>query len=160
LQVKGASFSETAEGKSGGGFSTLYKQPLYQQTLPNNTQKQFNNHRGVPDVAASEDPHAGLAVYLLGKWQIASGKSEVAVWAAIAAIANQMAGHPLGFLNPGLYKLAASRTYHQDFRDVTKGNNGNGRVKGYGAAAGWDPVTGLGTPNAEKLIPDLIATLK
>jgi subtilase family serine protease len=86
------------------------------------------------------------------------------LWAAIAAIANQMAGHALGFLNPALYKLAASSSYQQDFHDIIKGNNtqdvGGTSVPGYAAAQGWDPITGLGSPNAEKLIPDLIAAMK
>ena len=80
------------------------------------------------------------------------------------AIANQMAGHPLGFINPGLYKLAQSSTYTEDFHDITIGNNSVREkgvlVQGYTAAPGWDPVTGLGSPNAEKLIPDLIAAMK
>ena len=80
------------------------------------------------------------------------------------AIANQKAGHPLGFINPGLYKLAQSSTYAQDFHDITIGNNSVSlkgvKVEGYAAASGWDPVTGLGSPNAERLIPDLIAAMK
>jgi hypothetical protein len=58
--------------------------------------------------------------------------------------------------------LANSGTYQQDFHDITEGNNSNlqADVKGYSAAPGWDPVTGLGTPNAQNLIPDLIAALK
>lgn len=73
-----------------------------------------------------------------------------------------MAGHPLGFINPGFYKLGVSPTYVQDFHDITAGNNSNQNqgVKGYRAVPGWNPVTGLGTPNAEKLIPDLIAALE
>jgi len=95
------------------------------------------------------------------QWFPTGGNSGVPIWAALGAIANQMAGHPLGFINPGLYKLATSATYHQDFHDITEGNNSNKKagVKGYSAAAGWDPVTGLGTPNAEKLIPDLIKAM-
>ena len=70
-----------------------------------------------------------------------------------------MAGHPLGFINPALYKLGLGSTYNQDFHDVTLGNNSvpNIGIQGYSAVAGWDPVTGWGTPNAAKLIPDLIA---
>jgi subtilase family serine protease len=45
---------------------------------------------------------------------------------------------------------------------MTEGNNSYNPagVKGYSAGPGWDAVTGLGTPNAEKLLPDLIAALK
>ena len=120
--------------------------------------------RGVPDVSGDADPSTAMAIYA-GGWQLIGGTSASApLWAAIAALANQMAGHPLGFLNPALYKLAASNTYAQDFHDITQGNNArtvNGIiVPGYAAAPGWDPVTGLGSPNAEKLILDLIAAMK
>jgi len=51
--------------------------------------------------------------------------------------------------------------YAQDFRDIASGNNsvnqGGVHVSGYTAGAGWDAVTGLGTPNAAHLVPDLIA---
>jgi len=75
-----------------------------------------------------------------------------------------MAGHPLGFINPALYKLAMSSKYTQDFRDITVGNNsindGHVNVTGYDAEKGWDPVTGWGSPIADKLLPDLIATVQ
>ena len=74
-----------------------------------------------------------------------------------------MACHPLGFLNTALYKLASSATYTRDFHDITQGNNSvqvdGTTVPGYNAAPGWDPVTGLGSPDAENLIPDLIAAI-
>jgi tripeptidyl-peptidase-1 len=54
---------------------------------------------------------------------------------------------PLGFVNPLLYK------HPEAFHDVTTGNNGgrNGAKYGFNAVAGWDPATGLGTPNFEEL---------
>jgi subtilase family serine protease len=148
---------------SGGGFSSLYTMPSYQKLLPPATQQQFSNQRGIPDVSADEDPNTGLAVYVQGQWSLAG--SAMPIWAGIQAIANQIAGHPLGFINPGLYKLAVGTTYQQDFHDITEGNNNylsNGKivVQGYSAVPGWDPVTGLGAPNAQHLIPDLIAALK
>ncbi len=147
---------------SGGGFSHFYPMPSYQKTLPTGVQQQFNNQRGIPDVSADEDSATGLIGYVSGQWFPIGGNTSAALWAGLEAIANQMAKHPLGFINPGLYKLAASATYHQDFHDITQGNNGNPQagVKGYSAAPGWDPVTGLGTPNAEKLIPDLIKAVQ
>ena len=163
FQSTGSTFYETAWSSSGGGFSRFYPMPSYQKMLPTKVQKLFNNRRGVPDVSAQADPTLGLSVYLGGQWTLSGGTSaSTPVWAAIEAIANQMAGHPLGFINPGLYKLATSATYQQDFHNITEGNNSNPQagVKGYSAAPGWNPVTGLGTPNAEKLIPDLIAALK
>ncbi|HEY4033856.1 MAG TPA: S53 family peptidase [Ktedonobacteraceae bacterium] len=169
LRHVGPTFPETAwsdsgDGSgSGGGFSSFFQTPFYQKVLPVLTQKQFINRRGVPDVSAVGDPATGLPVYVSGQWNLVGGTSLSApIWAAVGAIANQVAGHPLGFINPGLYKLGASATYQRDFHDITKGSNSNllARVKGYSAVPGWDAVTGLGTPNAVNLIPDLIGALK
>jgi subtilase family serine protease len=154
--------SETGWSDSGGGFSNIYPMPSYQQLLPAAVQQQFNNHRGIPDVAADEDNITGPALFVKGQWVLAGGNSSAPIWTALQAIANQVAKHPLGFINPGLYKLATSSTYQQDFHDITTGDNSYNQagIKGYSAGPGWDPVTGLGTPNAEKLIPDLITALK
>jgi subtilase family serine protease len=168
LHSNGSTLTERAwnseGGASGGGFSRFVKTPSYQQNLPATVESQLNNRRGVPDVSADADPDTGLAIYLSGGWTLAGGTSAAAPqWAGIMAIANQMAGHPLGFINPALYKLAASSsTYAQDFFDITSGDNTNqsAHVTGYPATKGWDPVTGLGSSNAEKLIPDLIAAMK
>ncbi len=167
--VAGTSIQESAwnsnGGASGGGFSAFFPTPDFQKTLPATVQNQLNNRRGVPDVSGDADPYTGLVFYFARQWQQVGGTSASApLWAALMAIANQMAGHPLGFINPALYKLAASSTYTQDFRDVTTGNNDvheqGVNVKGYPAVQGWDPVTGLGTPHAAKLLPDLIAAMK
>jgi subtilase family serine protease len=87
----------------------------------------------------------------------------------LIAIANQLnqRDHPgaanLGYINPALYAIASdSARYASDFYDVTLGINQNPRypsVPGYPATTGWDPVTGLGTPNAANLIPDLVAQI-
>jgi subtilase family serine protease len=165
LQRDGTAFQETAWSMSGGGFSSFFPTPSYQQTLPTSVQNQLNNRRGVPDVAGDADPSTGLAFYTSdGGWNLTGGTSASApLWAAFMAIANQMAGHPLGFINPALYKLAASGVYTRDFHDITSGNNSVNRdgvtVQGYSAVQGWNPVTGLGTPVLDKLLPDLIAAL-
>ncbi|QBD79214.1 protease [Ktedonosporobacter rubrisoli] len=168
LQRNGAGFTEKAwsdigDGQSsGGGFSRFYPMPAYQKTLPASVQAEFNHHRGVPDVAAAADPYTGLAVYTSGSWGLAGGTSAATpLWAGLMAIANQMAGHPLGFINPALYKLGASPAYTQDFRDITSGDNTNrlSKVPGYKAVPGWDAVTGLGAPDAEKLLPDLVKAI-
>jgi subtilase family serine protease len=76
---------------------------------------------------------------------------------AIIALANQYAGHDLGFVNPALYAIARGPCYHAAFHDITRGNNTaefpSQTVSGYTAAPGWDPVTGLGSPDARVLIP-------
>ena len=161
----GTSFSEVAWNGSGGGFSSFFPTPSFEQSLPSSVQQLLNQRRGVPDVSADANPNTGLAFFFEGGWQLTGGTSAAApLWAAITAIANQVAGHPLGYLNPSLYKLAASSTYTRDFRDITAGNNSANAqgtdVPGYNATQGWDPITGLGSPDAEHLIPDLIAAMK
>ena len=57
----------------------------------------------------------------------------------------------MGFINPFLYSNPDA------FFDVVEGTNAIGRGTGpleygYAAAPGWDPATGLGTPNFEKLL--------
>ena len=77
------------------------------------------------------------------------------------AIADQVAGRDLGYINPALYQIANDPgKYASDFFDVTANcNQLDPTIPGYCASTGWDAVTGLGTPNAAKLIPDLIATI-
>jgi subtilase family serine protease len=150
-------FGETAWSGSGGGYSALFAAPSYQNASG-------SKGRGVPDVAAAADRASGLGIYQLGEWRVAPGTSaSTPLWAALVAIANQMAGRPLGFLNPALYALAHGAIASTDFYDLTSGNNsytGLGvSVSGYAAGRGWDAVTGLGTPNAARLLPDLIALL-
>ena len=163
LTRSGSTFSEEAWSGSGGGFSRFYKTPSYQQALPAVDQQQLQGRRGVPDIAGAADPRTGLVIYQSGAWNMVGGTSAAApLWAGIVALANQMAGHPLGFINPTLYKLAASSNYARDFRDITTGDNTNTQtnVQGYPAVSGWDPVTGLGAPRADKLVPDLVAAMK
>jgi len=163
LTRDGSTFEEQAWSGSGGGFSRFYKAPDYQQALPTTDQQQLKGRRGVPDVAGAADPRTGLVIYQAGQWTMVGGTSAAApLWAGIVALANQMAGHPLGFINSALYKLGTSSTYARDFRDVTIGNNTNTstNVQGYPAVTGWDPVTGWGSPLAANLVPDLIAAMK
>jgi subtilase family serine protease len=63
------------------------------------------------------------------------------------------AHHNLGFVNPAIYFIAASPSYHTAFHDITTGSNKLAMpypagTAGYHAGPGWDPVTGWGTPNA------------
>ena len=149
-------------GASAGGFSTLFGEPDYQQKVAVNSPNPFQNQRGIPDVAADADPSTGLTLYIGGQATGAGGTSASApAWAGIVALANQLAGHNLGFINPALYKLATSANYARDFHDISVGNNsvslGSVSVQGFDASQGWDPTTGLGSPNTPNLLPDLIA---
>jgi subtilase family serine protease len=154
----------SSEVGSGGGFSAFYAQPSYQQSLPASIQSLANHRRGLPDVASAADEQTGLNGILGGQPFITNGTSAGGpVWSGLMAIANQMAGHALGFINPAIYQIGASAKYAQDFRDVTQGNNTvydqnhTLIVQGYNAGPGWDAVTGWGVPIADHLLPDLIA---
>ena len=79
----------------------------------------------------------------------------------IGPIADQISGSDLGYINPGLYKIGSDPTrYAADFLDITVGNNQlDPSIPGYSASQGWDAVTGLGTPNAANLAPDLVSAV-
>lgn len=152
---------------SGGGISQHFHMPDYQQAnLPASAQTLLHGFRGLPDIAYNADPMTGVPVYLgflpanQGGYFLFGGTSEGSPqWAGIIADANQMAGHPLGFLNPKLYALGHTGSGNgstQPFHDITVGNNTQGTVQGYSAGVGWDAVTGWGTPDALYLIKDLI----
>ena len=148
------SFSVTL-GASGGGFSHLYARPAYQDGVPG-----IPARRGVPDVAGDADQQGGIPVVFAGVSKSgissASGTSAAsALWAGLMALADQDAHHGLGFVNPAIYRIARSPSYHKAFHDITTGSNLTiGSVTGsYHAGPGWDPVTGWGTPSAQVLIP-------
>ena len=146
----GAYIGETAWTDSGGGFSHLYARPAYQDGVPG-----ISKTRGVPDVAGDAAAPGGMAqvytsdgaAYLITE----SGTSGSApLWGGIMALADQYAHRDLGFVNPAIYDIGRSSSYHKAFHDITTGFNG------YQATSGWDPVTGWGSPNAHVLIPLLV----
>ena len=84
------------------------------------------------------------------------------LWGGLVALADHDAHHDLGFVNPAIYRVARSSSYHRAFHDVTTGSNVitmgyPGGAAGYQAGPGWDPVTGWGTPDAQVLVPLLAA---
>ncbi len=131
------------QGGSGGGYSPLPR-PWWQTGLSTPP-----SGRGVPDV--SIDAGTPVAIYYHGSATPVIGTSVgTPLWAGLAALADQHAGTPLGLLSPALYRIAAGPSYASAFHDITSGNNG-----AYIAGPGWDPVTGLGSPNATVLVGDL-----
>ena len=147
---------------SGGGFSHVFSAPAYQATLPAGSTP-IGAMRGVPDVAFQASSRTGPLVYDTapgaGGWFIIGGTScSAPQFSGLVAIADQIAGHGLGQINPTLYKLASGPNYSSYFYDVNTGNNqADPSIPGYPATTGWDPVTGLGTPNAAALVPALAA---
>jgi len=146
---------------SGGGFSTFSPTPSWQKAavttylksgVPLPPLQYFNSsNRGFPDIAGLGHNYI---IRLAGSWVVVDGTScSSPVWAAIIALINDvrlLAGKkPLGLVAPHLYALAASNP--AAFHDIVTGNNKCTESccakDGYEAAKGWDPVTGLGTPN-------------
>ena len=160
---------------SGGGFSHVFARPAFQDTLPAGSTAIPATQRGVPDVSSQASSRTGVLVYITNPgytgivcgttfcskgWYVVGGTSASSPeWAAMTAIADQINGGPLGYINPALYAIGSNPArYAADFYDVTTGNNGAAApaIPGYPATTGWDPVTGLGTPNAAVLLPDLV----
>jgi subtilase family serine protease len=165
LRYTPPSYDESAWTGSGGGTSKFFSEPDFQKGMPSTIQSLMAGQRGIPDIAGDANPETAMVNYIFGHWtQVGGTSASTPFWAGIVAIANQMAGHPLGFINPGLYKLAASQNAQKDYRDITSGSNevadGNIHVKGFQAVPGWDAVTGWGSPQASQFIPDLIAAMK
>jgi subtilase family serine protease len=166
LTTTGTVLGETGWPLSGGGVSKLFPEPAYQKPLPPPVQQLLRGHRGVPDVAFNASSLSAVLIYLRGQWHPVAGTSAAAPqWAGLVALADGMAGRDLGLLNPTLYGLACSGRYTTDFRDVTsgdsKGPNHNGLGlggAGFRATSGWDAVTGLGSPRAASLLPDVVRT--
>jgi subtilase family serine protease len=178
--------AEVAWTFSGGGFSHVFARPTYQSgALPAGSTPIPASARGVPDIALQASAGTGALVYLslppdgndsninhTGWYDIGGTSLSCPQWAGLVAIADQINKEKygqtgLGLINPALYKLAANPAkYATDFFDIAhtavagteNDNQGDPSVPGYPATQGWDPVTGLGTPNAAALIPDLVDT--
>ncbi|KAF2767739.1 putative alkaline serine protease AorO, partial [Teratosphaeria nubilosa] len=164
---------------SGGGFSNIYPRPSYQNsavntylTLHTPAYKTYNTSgmnnppesvtngglyniagRGYPDVSAVGD---NVVIFLDGAPTLIGGTSAAApVWGAILNRINEeriAAGKStIGFVNPTLYANPSA------LHDITVGNNSGCGTPGFYAASGWDPVTGLGTPNYPALLDVFMA---
>ncbi|EIW75859.1 tripeptidyl peptidase A [Coniophora puteana RWD-64-598 SS2] len=148
---------EAAANFSGGGFSNYWGRPSYQQSHVDSYLSELGDKyagmynasgRAYPDVSAQG---VNYLVYIAGQPHNVSGTSAATpAFAAIVSMLNDArlrAGKSsLGFLNPILYGNASVA-----LNDVTEGNNPGCATPGFNATKGWDPVTGLGTPNFEKL---------
>ncbi len=169
---------EIAWVDAGGGFSHVFARPDYQGTLPAGSTAipsgaarrprrrpagQLADGRArVPHAPAGRQQRADLPggdPCSTGWYDIGGTSLSCPQWAGMVAIADQINGGGLGLINPALYKIGADPArYANDFYDVTTGNNqADPDIAGFPATTGWDPVTGLGTPNAANLVPDLVA---
>lgn len=139
LNSSGDILSETGWSDSGGGPSAYETVPTFQSDNAS-AHAVVGSVRGVPDVSYDADPNTGVMVYDSTPYEGYSGWEQLGgtsigapQWAALLAMANSL--HAVTSPNTALYKLSEST-----FRDITSGNNG------YPCQAGWDFVTGLGSP--------------
>ena len=146
---------------SGGGVSAVYPRPSYQAGVAFTT----GTSREVPDIAMSASCADTVDVYssTLGGWLLVCGTSEASpLIAGVVALADQVAGHPLGLINPALYAMGAEHA--TGIVPVTQGNNTvtftqNGQtytVPGFSANPQYSLVTGLGTINVAEFVPALV----
>jgi tripeptidyl-peptidase-1 len=150
---------EKAWANSGGGFSNTFGIPAYQEqavarykrtaTLP--PKHLYNNTgRGYPDVSALGGQLNPYCVVTRGSFAGVAGTSAsspvvAGVFARLNGLRLAAAKPPMGFLNPFIYRNPSG------FQDVTLGTNDEGHAHGFDAVAGWDPATGVGTPDYEAL---------
>ncbi len=133
---------------TGGGISHCYGVPSYQGNV--NLPEALDGGspgRGVPDIAMSATDYF---VRVDTAEVVSGGTSAVApLMASLVTRLNQAKQKSVGFLNPFLYANAAAGVVS----DVTAGSNGvAGQAPGYDARPGWDPCTGLGTPNGAAIL--------
>lgn len=144
-------WNDGPDSATGGGVSDLFPLPDYQGfvSTPRSVNPGHRIGRAVPDVAALADPETGLIIVGPGgdfEGPIGGTSAAAPLWAALFARIAQALGHPLGFINPALYRYCAGGV----LRDVTMGNNG-----AYAAGPGYDACTGLGSPDGVKLLQAL-----
>jgi len=153
---------EKGAALSAGGFSNYFAQPSYQSSavatyltkLGSTNAGLFNvSGRAYPDVSAQGER---VQVVVAGRVESVGGTSCASpIFSSVIALVNDQllrAGKPaLGFLNPFLYANP------QAFNDITTGNNPGCGTQGFPALAGWDPVTGLGSPNYVALLAAAMA---
>jgi subtilase family serine protease len=150
---------------SGGGRSAVFTRPAYQSSVAS----VVGRHRGIPDISMDAACASAAAIYgnngsypAQSNWSAACGTSLAApMFAGIVALAAQQAGHTLGAINPALYRMAASHA--PGIVDIVHGDNSfsftsHGKthlVPGYHAQRGYDLISGLGTVDAARFVPEL-----
>jgi subtilase family serine protease len=153
---------DVAWPQGGGGRSSVFARPDYQQGLPGVTAA----HRVIPDISMDGSCASGMAAFGVGQsarpkpgWFVACGTSlSTPLLAGLVALASQQAGHSLGLINPALYRMAAA--HDRGIVDIRHGDNsyplsGSPSVHGFTAGPGYDLTTGVGTVDAAYFVPEL-----
>jgi subtilase family serine protease len=163
-------------GSSGGGHSTVFTRPAFQDGVAG----VVGNNRGTPDISMSAAVNGAVDIYdttdpAVGGWGIIGGTSEASpLFSGIVALADQVAGHSLGDLNPALYAMAQSRGPN-GIVPISQGTNSYTfciaadvqsdascasssdlvSVPGFNANGSYNDATGWGTVNAALFVPAL-----
>ena len=136
-----------------GGASTLFERPAWQTV---GLGSELPDRRLVPDVSAVSDPFTGVRIVFDQQQTVGGGTSQAApILAGLATLMNQelaaRGAEPLGDVNPVLYRVAKSQQVAA-FRDINFGGNAVDQA----GTSGYDMVTGLGTPNVENLVKNIL----
>eukprot|EP01023_Acetabularia_acetabulum_P028287 TRINITY_DN26757_c0_g1_i3.p2 TRINITY_DN26757_c0_g1~~TRINITY_DN26757_c0_g1_i3.p2 ORF type:complete len:183 (+),score=27.67 TRINITY_DN26757_c0_g1_i3:48-551(+) len=154
--------TETGASFSSGGFSKDYWQPDWQADAVNSYLQNSNN---LPDIEYDSNGRAypdvstlgvSLEVVVRGKSEPVDGTScSAPIFGGIISLLNaqrSLAGKsPLGFINPWIYQNPSM------FNDITSGDNSYLCCAGFHASEGWDPITGMGTPNYPEMLERALA---
>ncbi len=166
----------TAGGSSSGGLSTVFSRPQFQDGVAGIV----GDSRGVPDIAMSAAVNGSVDYYdttdpSVAGWGIVAGTSEASpLFSGIVALADQVAGHSLGDLNPALYAMAQSgapdgivpifhggNTFTFCLAADVESNNACASssdlvtVPGFYANGSYNDATGWGTVDAASFVPAL-----
>jgi subtilase family serine protease len=139
VDARGEYVSEGGWSGSGGGVSLIYRRPLYQRHVKGLAS---TTHRNVPDLSFDADPYNGFSFYIGGAWAgpIGGTSWSTPVFSALQVEVNQRDNARGGFINARIYAAFANDAY-APFHDILTGTNGT-----YYCAAGYDNVTGIGSP--------------
>ena len=163
-------------GSSGGGHSTVFSRPQFQDGVADIV----GGSRGTPDIAMSAAGSGSVDFYdttdpSVAGWGIIAGTSEASpLFSGVAALADQVAGHSLGYLNPALYAMARSGA-PDGIVPISQGSNSYTfcaaadvqstgacasssdlvTVPGFHANGSYNDATGWGTVDAALFVPAL-----
>jgi subtilase family serine protease len=155
LNSSGSISSETAWLGSGGGASSYESAPEWQRNFG-----VMSVTRAAPDVSFDADPKTGVSVYCSvdvdgesGWYQMGGTSLGAPAWGGIIADLNEDVTY---IKNAGSFYILAGSTGYTNtgdcFNDITEGSNGLFR-----ASAGYDAVTGLGSPQGDNLATQALA---
>jgi kumamolisin len=151
-------------GSTGGGVSVHFPRPSWQAVSIRSVNPHPIDGRVVPDIAANASANTGYFVVVDGQQSVSGGTSaSTPLWAALIGRINALLGSnkQVGYLTPILYKSVSGggTVGSASCTDITSGDNITAAVGGYRAQAGYDAVTGWGSPLGAKLLNTLKSML-